>query len=105
MLSAENDIRFECHKVNKSNLYVRRDGVFNRELEDNISKKNYCQNLLYELEANPLDKYRHHKRVQGNEVVANDKMDRNVECDWNLFAIPKAASNKGIAMAFIKKRL
>lgn len=60
---------------------------------------------MYELEADPLDTYGHHKRVQGNGVVANDKMDRNVECDWNLFAIQKVASNKGIAIAFIKRRL
>ena len=28
MLCQEYETRFECHEVNKSNLYVRRDGVF-----------------------------------------------------------------------------
>jgi hypothetical protein len=60
---------------------------------------------LYESEADPLNVYRHHKRVQGNWVATNDEIDRNVDCDWNFFTVQKAANNKGIAMAFIKNRL
>ena len=60
---------------------------------------------MYESEADPLNIYRHHKRVQGNWVAANDETDRNVECDWNLLTVQKAANNKGIALGFIEKRL
>ena len=60
---------------------------------------------MYELEADPLNMYRHCEWVQGNGVIANDEMDRDAECNWNLLALKKAARNKSTAMIFIKKRL
>ena len=45
MLCTENETRFECHELNKSNLYVRRDGVFyhiehkNQTIENRVYKK------------------------------------------------------------------
>lgn len=38
-------------------------------------------------------------------MITNVETDRNLKCDWNLLAFEKAARNKGIALAFIKKRL